>query len=50
MNFMKGIDSGKEVMVKIARRLGFSQKEATEAFSFAKGKLDEMMTCFKIPS
>ena len=47
LNFMEGIDQSKEIMVKIGKQLGYSKKKATEAYEFAKGRLEEMYREFK---
>ena len=47
MNFMEGLDQGKESMIKIAKKLGISKKKAGGAFEFAKKKQEDMFTRFK---
>ena len=47
MSFMEGLDQGREVMLDIAKQLGFSKNQAAEAYKIAKGKQKSMYKRFK---
>ena len=47
LDLMKGLENGKDVMVKIAKRLGVSKKKAAAAYDHAVGKQNEMFRRFR---
>ena len=47
INFMEGLDQGKEAMIKIAKGLGVAKKKAAEAFEFGMKKQRDMFKRFK---
>ncbi|MFW3146758.1 MAG: acyl-CoA dehydratase activase [Thermoplasmatota archaeon] len=47
LNMMKGMEKGREVMIKIARDLGFSRKDADSAFDAALRKQEALFARFK---
>jgi predicted nucleotide-binding protein (sugar kinase/HSP70/actin superfamily) len=47
LNLMKGLETGKDVMVKIAKDLGFSRKNAEKAYDLALKKHRSLIAAFK---